>query len=331
MVARNRKAQKQRARRKKKQSAARVQAVRRQRSLVSDRYPLYACRVNRHWRDDGIATVLVAREIAPRRVTMAGFLVDIWAMGLKDAWGRVDIGASEFDDTAADLDARLGTSRLDIETAQHLVYGGIQLAQELGFRLPRKYERWTGVLGAMPDGESPDMSLFLKDGRVLLMCSEHDLRERLVGCTVEEFLDRPDVSFVVGPEEFPLLDEDEDEHEDDFDEAMLDIEQAFLDAVKSWCFANGQAPHRLLPEVIAAMQEITMERAEELEESGDVLTSMSGESVGEIRQRLESFVAMQHDAPMHEVRAAIAQFQGFMASKNSPEELFESLDLPEED
>jgi hypothetical protein len=135
------------------------------------------------------------------------------------------------------------------------------------------------------------------------------------------------VSHVLGPEEFSLVDADED----DFDEAMLDIEQAFLDAVRSWCFANGQAPHRLLPEVISAMQELTLERADELEESGDVLAGMSGESLDELQQRLESFVSMQHDAPVHEVRAAIAQFEGFMASKSSPEELFESLDLPEED
>lgn len=327
MVAKDRKTQKQRARRKQKRSAARAQAAPRERSLVTDRYPIYACRANKHWRDDGLATILLAREIAPRRVTMAGFLVDTLAMGLKDAWGRVDIGASEFDETAGDLHARLESSPLDIETARDLVHGGIKLAQELGFRLPKKYERWTGLLGAMPPGASPDMSLFLDEGRIVLTCSEADLRKRLIGCSVEEFLSRPDVSFTLGTDEFTLVDEEGDE----FDDTMLEIERAFLNAAKAWCFANGQAPHRLLPEVVSAVYEITLEQAPDFDESEDALPDVSAQSLAEFQQRLESYVLLRHEESLQEVRAAIAQFAGFMNSKNSPDELFESLDLPEDD
>ena len=327
MVAKSRKAQKQRLRRKQKRSTARVQAARRERSLATDRYPIYACRVNKHWRDDGMATILLAREIAPRRVTMAGFLVDIWAMGLKDAWGRVDIGASEFDEKAGDLHASLESVPLDIETARDLVHGGIKLAQELGFRLPVKYERWVGLLGALPPGQPPDMSLFLDDGRIVLTCSESDLRKRLIGCSVEEFLNRPDVTYTLGADEFSLVDEEED----DFDDAMVEIERAFLDAAKAWCFANGQAPHRLLPEVVSAMYETTLEQAPGPDESEDALPDVSAQTLTEFQQRIEGYVLMRHDESPQEVRAAIAQFAGFMDSKNSPDELFESLDLPEDD
>lgn len=179
---------------------------------------------------------------------MAAFLVDLWAMGLKDAWGRTDISYSEFDEGISGLDARLGTRPLNLGTAKHLVYGGIELARELGFRLPRRYERWTAILGSLPKGETPDMSLFRCDGKVRLVCNMQDLESRLIGTTPDKFLARGDVDFILGDDDFTLADDEDDA----VDDAITEFEQAMVDRARQWCFANGQTPHPLLPELIRA-------------------------------------------------------------------------------
>lgn len=323
MASGQRKAEKHRLRRQKKRKVHRSAGVNRERHLTTDRYPVYACTVNKHWREDGIGSILFAREIAPRRVTMAAFLVDTCAMGLKDAWGLVDISVSEFNESASRVDSQLETAALDVETARHLVYGGIELARELGFRLPRKYERWTALLGPLPDGVSPDRSLFLSEGEITLTCSMADLRERLIGCKVEEFLARPDVTYIIGDDDVTLVDDEADE----FDEAMLDIEQAFVDSVRKWCFANRQVPHPLLPEVVSASLEIIAQTAADLELPDGDSPDLSGQQLEEFIRQVEAYVLMRGGHAPNEVQLAIAQFAAHMDSMDSPEAAFEAFDL----
>lgn len=252
---------------------------------------------------------------------MAAFLVDTWAMGLKDAFGRVDIACSEFDDQMSRLDEQLGIARLDIGTARHLVYGGIELAGELGFRLPRRYERWTAILGPLPEGESPDMSLFRPDGRIRLWCSMRDLEARLIGSTPEKFLARADVEYVLGDDDFTLVDEEDDEVND----VVTMLEGAMLDRVKAWCFAHGQTPHPLLREVVGASLQSTIESMPPDFDLEDDVQTLPEDQQAE--DRMMSFLsATVRDDPTG-LKVAMTQFAGFMQDTGSPEELIKMLSL----
>ena len=149
MAGKNRKAEKHRRKRQAKKNEGRIRALRMESRMKSDACVLYACTANRYWRENGEATILVARSVGPGRVTVAAFLVDIWAMGLKDAWGRVDIPVGEFDDMRARLSRDLDSAPLDIGTARHLVFGGIELATELGFRFAPAVREVDGDPGAL--------------------------------------------------------------------------------------------------------------------------------------------------------------------------------------
>ena len=227
MATRQKKAEQRRRKRQQNRRDQRVSALRYHQRLAGDAYPIGTCVANRGWREGGIASIFVARDVAPGRVTMAAFLVDVWAMGLKDAWGRVDLAASEFRDTLSRQKEQLGTCPLKVETARHLVYGGIQLADRLGFRLPRRYQRWTAILGPLPEGKFPDMSLFLRDGKILLACSAEDLRRRLIGSTPGEFLNRSDVNYILGGDDFTLIYDDADASQ----YMLLNLEETMIDQV----------------------------------------------------------------------------------------------------
>ena len=315
-----------RKRRQRRQAISRMTASH-ERRLESDVHPVHACLVNRHWREDGKASIHLARRVAPGRVTMAAFLVDTWAMGLKDAFGRVDIACSEFDEQMADLDEQLGITRLDIGTARHLVYGGIDLAGELGFRLPRRYERWTAILGPLPEGEPPDMSLFRPDGRIRLWCSMKDLEARLIGSTPEKFLAREDVDYTLGDDDFTLVDEEDD----DVDDMLTMLEDAMLDRVKAWCFAHGQTPHPLLRDVVGATLQTTVEAIPPDFDPEDDVCALPDEPSPAAAARMLSFLhASVPDDPAG-LEAAMTQFDGFMQDMGSPQELIETLGLEGEE
>ena len=321
MGTRQRKVERRSKKRRQRQRAIRRAAFSHEQRLKSDVHPIYACMVNEDWREDGKASIHLARRVAPGRVTVAAFLVDTWAMGLKDAFGRVDMACSEFDGQMADMDEQLEITRLDIGTARHLVYGGIDLARELGFRLPRRYERWTAILGPLPEGESPDMSLFRPGGRIRLMCSMRDLEARLIGSTPEEFLARDDVDPMLGEDEFTLVDEDADE----VDDMLSTLEDAMLDQVKAWCFAHGQTPHPLLREVVGASLQSTMESVPPDFDPDDDIQALPEDQQAEVEARMMSFLSATVPDDPAGLEVALTQFAGFMQDTGSPEQFIEML------
>ena len=55
------------------------------------------CYINSNWHDDGMATLLVFRPAVDGDFALAGFLIDVWCCGLKDAWGRLSLTRAEFE------------------------------------------------------------------------------------------------------------------------------------------------------------------------------------------------------------------------------------------
>jgi hypothetical protein len=60
--------------------------------------------LNQNWRETGQAAVFALRRAPEGGLVLASFFVDTWCMGLKDAWGRLDLVPDERDDLRAELD-----------------------------------------------------------------------------------------------------------------------------------------------------------------------------------------------------------------------------------
>lgn len=249
MSTRQKKIEKHRRRRQEKQRQQRVLHNHRVQDYLSDRHELYACYANADWKTAGMASLFVARRVAIGQVSLAAFLVDYWGMGLKDAWGETVMSIADFEEYLERVRARMNLTPIDPVTAQHLVWGGVEVARTLGFRLPRHHDRWTSLIGTLPEGVTPDMNLFGKNGKVHIRCSEADLHKRYLG-DPNIFLARPDVEFVIGDSNFSLLEDEEDE--------LIDFEGDATDndalaPVLDWCAEEGQRPSPILFEVYNAM------------------------------------------------------------------------------
>ena len=92
----------------------------------------------------------------------------------------------------------LDVARLSTSEAKRLVAGGVRFARQNGFKLPPHYERWTAIFGDLGDLAAVDLTDFGVEGGLRYVGTKAFLQRRLAACTVDEFLNRPDVQWVLG-------------------------------------------------------------------------------------------------------------------------------------
>lgn len=248
------------------------------------------CYVNRNWHQETQASILALKTLPTGRHVMGAYLVDFGVCGLKDAWGKLDIMMDEFEDMLAHADDEVGVEKLDLDTARSLVAGGVRFAQMNGFRLPHRFERWVNVLGQI-DWRNADISRF----KMMFIGNLEDLKRRLIACPVEEFLKRRDVKFIIGDDDFTLLND-----KDCALQEMIDqVQRKGTDAIRRWCFANHITPHPILDQAF----EILVVAAAEGEEGFE-----------EMNHRLEAQIMLRPPDEGRELLAAMDQIMRFIES-----------------
>lgn len=335
-----RRKEKQRLKRKEKQrQARRVNSVTPLQRIARDGGQL-ECYVNVNWRETGMASVQVLGHAPGGRTAYAAFLVDVWCVGLKDAFGRQEMGPAEFRDVLDRWGEQYDVARIDPAEAKRLVAAGVRFARQNGFRLPPHADRWTAIFGPLDVGAA-DLDGFGVEGRLRYVGTKEFLRQRLVGSTIDEFLARPDVEWVLGdgtprdPAEGDynpwagVLDDDDDD--DDFDDefplaGMSDEQLEFVGQaveglkqsgdlmegqVRAWCAASGRTPHPLLREginalLVAAMPGASYHRA--LEEDP---ASVEGEAEPDPNEYLDELLETDPEQrPL--IQAAIDQVSEYL-------------------
>src|SRR5437588_12835958 len=93
-----RKKEKQRLKRKQKQKEIRkAKSVSPIRKIASAGGTL-ECWVNDDWENQGLASVLIFGQTPGGRGAMSAFLIDVWCVGVKDAYGYPNLSRVDFDD-----------------------------------------------------------------------------------------------------------------------------------------------------------------------------------------------------------------------------------------
>lgn len=317
------KAQQQRKRRKRKIESARLRAVNPY-QRIGQSGEVVACYINENWDESGSATIFVLRRSRDQGLVLASFYVDLWCAGLKDAWGRLDITLEEFRERILDKTmTQFDLVRIDLGTIQSIVTGGIRFAHQNGFKLPHRYQRWTAILGDIGDWESADLRNFGVDGKLRYIGTLDDLNKRLIGCSVDDFLERDDIDFILGDDDFSLLDDDAVA----FEELNEKMNDRIVSAVRQWCFANGTKPHSRLADAVDIMLESLMQMPESDEDVEDEL---------DFRDFDMATMDMHVDRLMevddrNELGEALEQFAHFMSQFKNPEELINAVGFDQSD
>jgi hypothetical protein len=115
-------------------------------------FPLLECWIDRDWKENGLAQVVVARQQADERVLYGLYLVDYYCLGVKDCMWRADVSLSTFHKR---LPQMVGTpERCEPSLAHQLIYGAINYAQRWGFQPNADFKDASQILE--PRGSFPE-------------------------------------------------------------------------------------------------------------------------------------------------------------------------------
>jgi hypothetical protein len=283
------------------------------------------CYLNSDWRERGQATAWVVRRGPGLSICFATFFVDTWCAGLKDAWGRLASSMTEIDDAIErSNEAMDGTiCAVELEEVRTVVLGAIRFAHQNGFRLPARCDRWVAFLGDAGDWREADLSNFGHESGKLIWVGPHeDLAARLVGSTVEEFLARPDVEYVLGGTGSWFNETTEEEEGEEFNEAeerelfSAALERAAV-KVRQWLLDRGDMPEPRLTEAMAFTM-VALARSQ-----------VEGTELGRDLNELDSTIADLSPQTQAELKRAGGQVRQWIASFKSSNEFAEAMALPE--
>jgi hypothetical protein len=143
----------------------------------------------------GLVSVLVARERGRGRVSVCGYLVDVYCLGVKDALGPRVMTEPELSTLVEGFFAAYGAPPLaaPMELARHLVLGAVEYARGLGFEPHPDFRAARGHLGAPP--ASPAIR-FGHEGKPLFVEGERDDARRIMR-TLDRSVGRGNYHFIV--------------------------------------------------------------------------------------------------------------------------------------
>lgn len=141
-----------------------------------DRYEAY---IGKSWQEHGLAQVLVVRRRGNSSADAGFFLVDVWCLGVKDAFADTDLLESELEDYIAERLPEATSEPIHPTCAKKLIEGAVAYAERFGFAPHRDFRKARRVLSGIDAALCPTDFTFGRDGRPCFVRGPHDSEERL--------------------------------------------------------------------------------------------------------------------------------------------------------
>ncbi len=143
----------------------------------------------------GLVAVLLAREDRRRRLSVCGYLLDVWCLGVKNALGPRRMRRGELAEFRRSYFGPWECSgvQVPIELARELVFGAVEYARKLGFNPHPDFESARGHLGAW---DGPSAIGFGRNGTPFYADGPYDDPERVLR-TLEESVGHGNFHFAV--------------------------------------------------------------------------------------------------------------------------------------
>jgi len=178
--------------------------------------------IEKNWELIGITFVLVCRTRDDGLTDVGAFLVDLYCLGVKDAFFEAEMSKAELDTLLIERLPEEFRERIHPACAKKLIEGAIDYAETLGFAPHRDYRKARKVLSSLDAAACPREFTYGCDGRPCYVRGLNDSEER-----TDRILAILDAR--LGPDGF---DYEDPEVDDDLDDAQAVREELieFLDA-----------------------------------------------------------------------------------------------------
>ena len=163
------------------------------------------------WETRGNTFILAARMRSTGKVEIAGLMLDLWCLGVKDVLFVPDASEEEFRDMIKNRMPAEFREAIHPARALKLIEGAVDYAQSLGFAPHRDYKKARRVFNGIEGTTCDETFTYGKDGKPCFYATEEDSEERAERVlAILKAKCGPDGFHYVVPGEMPEEFEDED-------------------------------------------------------------------------------------------------------------------------
>lgn len=134
--------------------------------------------IEKSWRESGLTQLLVARIRDDGRADIGFFLVDLWCLGVKDAFLYDDDTEAALRELLAERLPEEFRERFHPACAKKMIDGAIAYAERLGFAPHRDYRKARRALSGLDATDCPETFTFGRDGQPCFVEGPHDTPDR---------------------------------------------------------------------------------------------------------------------------------------------------------
>jgi tetratricopeptide (TPR) repeat protein len=163
-------------------------------------FPVYEVWINNDWRDEGMAQIVVARQLPNLRYMLGVYLVDTFGLGLKDTFHRPQLKYEDLEDLLGRFPAEL--EEAEYEDARSIVLGAIEYARKLGFEPQRDFKRTSTIIEGERDFERK--FTFGNDGVPFYVQGPNDDSSKIVD-KLKPLIKAGKAHFVTEADQFPSM------------------------------------------------------------------------------------------------------------------------------
>jgi hypothetical protein len=140
--------------------------------------PLFECLINKDWKENGMATISVARRHANGNITAGLYLVDLQCLGVKDSFSLFNIEEDEYVKKVVQR-GNLTLENIPYVLAHNIIFAAVEFASEFGFKAHKEFELSRYILEA--DTEAIELIEIEcgKDGKPMYVQGPHDSEQKV--------------------------------------------------------------------------------------------------------------------------------------------------------
>lgn len=226
-MANNRKKQKKKQdRRKKAVAKAKKQSEKIKNSLAgghnisfASNAPIYECLVPEDLFESGIGQIIISRKLPNGNIAASFFLLDVFCLGIKDAFGKV-LSVDEYNEIKSKIAEAQKLNPVSPAYVRKLVENGEAYAKSIGLHPHSGYARARKIFGNIDVKECQEEFTFGQDGKPLYVNGPYDSKSKIetILNTLTKTLGEDGFEFaLVNPDMFEDDEDYDDEWEDDDD------------------------------------------------------------------------------------------------------------------
>ena len=142
-------------------------------------FPIHECLIPDNFFEVGLGSVIVSRKAPDGRIALSAFVVDIYCLGVKNAFFKL-VSESEYDlkYKMSMIAAHEGATFKPVspECVRKLIEGAVAYAAELGFSYHPDYENAKGIFGDIDSSSCSESFTYGKDGKPFYVQGPYETR-----------------------------------------------------------------------------------------------------------------------------------------------------------